>query len=105
MDGFLSMSFPDAYSTRTASPFYLLGRSLDKDARFVSFSTRLPLSLSRITTNFFLFTPCHFRVYSLQGWIQQCFFRGVPGESSCEGARPLGGGGGSGAFLAENFEN
>ena len=28
-----------------------------------------------------------------QGWIQQCFFRGVPGESSGEGARPLGGGG------------
>ena len=37
-----------------------------------------------------------------QGWIQQCFFRGVPGESSGEDARPLGG---SGAFLPENFEN
>ena len=39
---------------------------------------------------------------SIQGWIQQCFFRRVPGESSGEGARPLGG---SGAFLRENFEN
>ena len=31
---------------------------------------------------------------NLQGWIQQCFFRGVPGESSGEGARSLGGAGG-----------
>ena len=31
---------------------------------------------------------------NLQGWIQQCFFRGVPGESSGEGARSLGGSGG-----------
>ena len=37
-----------------------------------------------------------------QGWIQQWFLRGVPGESSGEGVRPLGG---SGAFPPENFEN
>ena len=37
------------------------------------------------------------KLYSVrgQGWIQQCFFRGVPGESSGEGARPQGGGSGA----------
>ena len=42
-------------------------------------------------------------VFANQGWIQQCFFRGVPGESSGAGARPLGVG--SGEFPPENFEN
>ena len=36
----------------------------------------------------------NFALNNMQGWIQQCFFRGVPGESSGKGARSLGGGGG-----------